>query len=86
MAVPVFKTELRGVTLRGWFDSIPSPPSLPALICSFRKNVVRAESHQRSRAGRAKTSHHEYGLGWGAQRPENAPLFSLRIGWDDEWR
>ena len=26
MAVPVFKTELRGVMLRGWFDSIPSPP------------------------------------------------------------
>ena len=26
MAPPVFKTELRGVTLRGWFDSIPSPP------------------------------------------------------------
>ena len=26
VAPPVFKTELRGVTLRGWFDSIPSPP------------------------------------------------------------
>ena len=26
MAPPVFKTELRVVTLRGWFDSIPSPP------------------------------------------------------------
>ena len=28
MAPPVFKTELRGVTLRGWFDSIPSPPAI----------------------------------------------------------
>src|SRR5215813_8964073 len=28
VAPPVFKTELRGVTLRGWFDSIPSPPFL----------------------------------------------------------
>ena len=29
MAVSVFKTELRGVTLRGWFDSTPSPPTPP---------------------------------------------------------
>ena len=32
VAPPVFKTELRGVTLRGWFDSIPSPPHVSLLL------------------------------------------------------
>src|SRR5467141_2397693 len=35
VASPVFKTELRGVTLRGWFDSIPSPPLFHSRFTPF---------------------------------------------------
>ena len=43
MAPPVFKTELRGVTLRGWFDSIPSPPLLLVLASGLGHEFFRRE-------------------------------------------
>lgn len=51
VAPPVFKTELRGVTLRGWFDSIPSPP---IRLIKGRGNLI---------SNVAKNAVHPYGFG-----------------------
>jgi len=86
VASPVFKTELRGVTLRGWFDSIPSPPySLP--FCHAPHLMAFLEltrQPQKFPVDRGEMPHHGCARGSADQRRETERQFSrLRSAGDE---
>ena len=78
VAPPVFKTELRGVMLRGWFDSIPSPPSTNHLYGVRSINSSAAKIPRRSKRNAPSRMRPRIG---GSDARKRAAIFSADNRW-----